>query len=138
MGDANWTLFAQLQQVNFMNGTVWPVILLAILVADLAIVVIDIAAIWKVFQKAGLPGWGVLIPFYNVYLFLKVAGRPGWWLILFLIPLVNVVIWVAVSIDIAKNFGKGAFFGLGLLFLGYIFYPVLGFSDDRYQPVVRL
>jgi Family of unknown function (DUF5684) len=131
MGDVSWALFAQLQQFNFRNGSVSPVILLAILVAE-------VAGIWKVFQKAGLPGWGVLIPFYNAYLLLKVAGRPGWWLILFFIPLVNVIIWIVVSLDIAKNFGKGILFGLGLCFLGFIFYPVLGFSDDRYQPVVRL
>ncbi len=130
MGDAIWALFAQQPWGNFMSGRVSTVISLAILVAE-------IAGIWKVFQKAGLPGWGVLIPFYNAYLLLKVAGRPGWWLILFFIPLVNVIIWIVVSLDIAKNFGKGTLFGLGLCFLGFIFYPVLGFSDDHYQPVVR-
>ena len=66
---------------------------------------------------------------------LKVAGRPGWWLILLFIPLVNIVVGIIIPFDIAKNFGKGAGFGFGLLFLGIIFYPILAFGDAQYQPV---
>jgi uncharacterized membrane protein YhaH (DUF805 family) len=75
----------------------------------------------------------VLIPFVNVYVLMKIAGRPGWWLILFLIPLVNLIISILVSLDLAKSFGKGAGFGLGLAFLGPIFYPILGFGSARYN-----
>jgi uncharacterized membrane protein YhaH (DUF805 family) len=64
---------------------------------------------------------------------MKIAGRPGWWLILFLIPLVNLIISILVSLDLAKSFGKGAGFGLGLAFLGPIFYPILGFGSARYN-----
>ena len=99
----------------------------------LAIVVLIIAAMWKVFTKAGQPGWVVLIPIVNLYFLLKVAGRPGWWLLLFLIPFVNFIIAIVVAIDVANKFGKGTLFGLGLAFLGFIFYPILAFGDARYQ-----
>jgi len=99
----------------------------------LAIVVLVIAGIWKVFTKAGQPGWGSLIPIYNLYLFTQIAGRPGWWVLLMLIPLVNFVIGILLCIDIAKKFGKGTGFGIGLLLLGFIFYPILGFGDATYE-----
>ncbi len=100
----------------------------------LCVVGFSIAGIWATFAKAGEPGWGAVIPIYNVIILLRVAGRPLWWILLFIIPGVNVLIAVIVSIDIAQNFGKGAGFGLGLALLGFIFYPVLGFSDARYGP----
>jgi len=89
-----------------------------------------------IFAKAGLPWWGCLVPIYNIYLILKVASKPGWWLVLAFIPFVNFVfifmLWFA-QISIAKNFGKGVGFGLGLMFLPIIFYPVLAFGSARYQ-----
>jgi hypothetical protein len=103
-------------------------------IAELGIMVLVIAGLWKVFVKAGHPGWAAIIPIYNVYILLKIAGRPGWWLILFLIPLVNLAIGIVVSIDIAKRFGKGVGFGIGLALLGIIFYPILGFGDAVYTP----
>ncbi len=99
----------------------------------LAIALFFIVSMWKVFEKAGQPGWGVLIPIYNILLLLKIAGKPGWWILLYLIPLVNIVIAIIVSIEIAKNFGKDVLFGLGLAFLGIIFYPILAFGDAEYQ-----
>ena len=99
----------------------------------LAIAIFLIVSYWKVFEKAGQPGWGVLIPIYNIYLLLEIAGRPGWWLILYLIPFVNFIIAIIVNIDIAKNFGKDTGFGLGLAFLGFIFYPILAFGSAQYQ-----
>jgi hypothetical protein len=106
-----------------------------LLIVAIAISLFVIISMWKVFVKAGQPGWGVLIPIYNVYLMLQIAGRPGWWLILFLIPFVNFVVGIIVDIDIAKNFGKDAAFGLGLFFLGFIFYPILAFGSATYQKV---
>ena len=91
-----------------------------------------IAGFWKVFTKAGKPGWASIVPIYNVYVMLQIAGRPGWWLLLFVIPLVNIVIGILVAIDIAKSFNKSAGYGIGLALLGFIFYPMLGFSDARY------
>ncbi len=98
-----------------------------------AFVILMVAAMWKVFSKAGQPGWAALIPIVNVYFLCKVAGRPGWWLILMLIPLVNFIILIILDIDVAKNFGKGAGFGIGLLLLPFIFFPILGFGSAQYQ-----
>ncbi len=98
----------------------------------LVVCLIVLAGIWKTFSKAGQPGWGVLVPIYNVYLMTKIAQRPAWWLILMLIPVVNMIIAIVLSIDIAKHFGKGAGFGIGLAFLGFVFYPILGFGGAQY------
>lgn len=100
----------------------------------LAICVFFIVCMWKVFVKAGEPGWGCLVPFYNVYLFVKIAGRPWWWFILLLVPLINIIISIIIPFDIAKRFDKGIGFGFGLLFLGFIFYPILAFDDSTYSP----
>jgi hypothetical protein len=99
----------------------------------MAIMVVFIIALWKVFAKAGQPGWAVLIPIYNAYILLKIAGRPGWWILLFMIPFVNIAIALLVAIDIAKSFGQSAAFGVFLLFLlcgiGYL---MLAFGNYRY------
>jgi len=99
----------------------------------LAVVILLLVSVWKIFTKAGHPGWASLVPIYNVYILLKIAGRPGWWLLFFLIPLVNIAVAILVSVDIAKAFGKSAGFGIGLALLSFIFYPILAFSDARYQ-----
>lgn len=99
----------------------------------LAVGVLVIAGMWKVFTKAGKPGWACLVPIYNVIVLLQIAKRPVWWFILFLVPIVNFIIIIVVSIDIAKAFGKGAGFGIGLALLGPIFFPILGFSDATYK-----
>ena len=99
----------------------------------LALVILVIVGMWKTFSKAGKPGWAAIIPIYNVIVLLEIAGKPIWWIILLLIPLVNLVILILVSIAVAEKFGKGAGFGLGLAILGFIFYPILGFGSARYQ-----
>ena len=100
----------------------------------LAIIVLAIVGMWKVFEKANQPGWGVFIPIYNLILMLRIAGKPLWWIILMFVPLVSLIPLVLVPIAIAKNFGKGTGFGLGLLFLPFVFYPLLGFGDAEYMP----
>jgi hypothetical protein len=99
----------------------------------LAFTVLQLAALWRIFDKAARPGWTALIPVYNAYVLLKIAGRPGWWLVLYFIPFVNVVIAVIAVYELSKSFGHGGAFTLGLLFLPLIFYPVLGFGSDRYR-----
>jgi Na+/proline symporter len=102
---------------------------------SLAILVVIIVGLWKVFTKAGQPGWGSLIPIYNAYLWLKIAGKPGWWLLLLFIPLVNIVIAIIVAIEVAKRFGKSAAFGIFLVaILAFIGIPILGFGDAVYTP----
>ena len=98
-----------------------------------AFFVVYLVAAWIVYTKAGEEGWKALIPIYNIWVLLKIVGRPGWWLLLFLIPFVNIVIWIIVSIDLAKSFGKGTGFALGLIFLGPIFYMILAFGDATYR-----
>src|SRR5262245_7571061 len=98
----------------------------------LVLALIAIIAWWKVFTKAGHPGWACLIPIYNLYILIKIAGKPGWWIVLFLIPIVNFVIAILVAIGVANNFGKSALFGLGLAFLPFIFYLILAFGDAQY------
>jgi Family of unknown function (DUF5684) len=87
---------------------------------------------WTVFSKANQPGWAAIIPFYNVWVLLKVVGRPGWWLILYLIPLVNLVIHIIVSLDLAKSFSKTTGFAIGLIILPFIFLPILGLGSATY------
>ena len=100
-----------------------------------ALVVLMIAAMWKIFVKAGEPGWAAIVPIYNLYIILKIAGKPAWWLLLFLIPVVNFVVAIIVYIAFAQAFGKGVGFALGLLFLGVIFFPILAWGDSRYTGV---
>ena len=99
----------------------------------LAITVLVIAGFWKVFTKADEPGWASIIPIFNVFVLMRIVGRPAWWVILFIIPFVNFIAWIIVSMDVAKSFGKGMGFACGLMVLPMIFYPVLGFGADSYQ-----
>ncbi|HFE46191.1 MAG TPA: signal peptidase I [Nannocystis exedens] len=102
-------------------------------IVQLVIAICAIAGMWKVFVKAGQPGWAAIVPIYNLYVMTQIAGKPGWWLLLFFIPFVNIVIAILLSIAIAQKFGKGAGFGVGMTFLGFIFMPILGFGDAQYD-----
>ncbi len=106
---------------------------LLFLLVWLAVVVAVIAGGWKMFAKAGQPGWAIIIPIFNLYVLCKIAGRPGWWVLLFIIPIVNVVVSIIVALDVAKAFGKGVGFGIGLWLLAFIFIPILGFGSATYQ-----
>ena len=108
-----------------MSGIVW--------LLYLAIVVAVIAAWWKIFIKAGEEGWKSIIPIYNIIVILKIVGREWWWVLLMLIPIVNIVVWIIVSIDLAKSFARGTGFGIGLAFLSPIFGLMLGFGSDTYR-----
>jgi len=99
----------------------------------LAVAIFIIAAVWKVFVKAGEPGWAAIVPIYNLIVLLKISGKPLWWFILFCIPLVNFIILIIVCIALAEKFGKGVGFALGLAFLGFIFFPILGFGSASYK-----
>lgn len=100
----------------------------------LAIAILMIASMWKVFVKAGKPGWAAIIPIYNFVVLCEIAGKPAWWVVLLFIPVVNFIIIIILSIALAKKFGKGTGYGLGLAFLGVIFYPMLGFGSAQYDP----
>lgn len=102
------------------------------LIVWLAVVVFLVASMWKVLTKAGQPGWACIVPIYNIIVLLRVARRPGWWFFLYLIPFVNIAVLFIISVDIAKNFGKTAGFGIGLALLSFIFYPILAWGSATY------
>jgi hypothetical protein len=115
---------------------------LVALIIWLAVALVFIAAYWTVFQKAGKPGWMSIIPLLNMYVLLKIIGRPGWWLLLMFIPFVNFVILILVRVDLALSFGRGIGFALGLILLSPIFFLILAFGGSRYvgptaQPMGR-
>ena len=103
-------------------------------VAALAIYMIAMIAImWKVFTKAGKPGWAALVPFYNMYVMIKIAGLSGWWLIALFVPFLSIVAIVLVIHRLSRAFGHGVGFTLGLIFLPLIFWPILAFGSSSYQ-----
>ncbi len=114
------------------SESMFPTLGLGAMLFYLAIIVVMIIAEWKIYEKGGQPGWAVLIPFYNIYILLKMVGRPGWWLLLMFIPLVNLIIGIIVLNDLSKSFGQGVGFTLGLIFLSPIFILILGFGDYKY------
>lgn len=99
----------------------------------LGIIVLTIVSLWKIFEKAGKPGWASIIPIYNIIVLLEIVNKPVWWIVLMLVPLVNIVVAVLVYIELAKCFGKSAGFGIGMIFLSFIFLPMLAFSDAQYM-----
>ncbi len=103
-----------------------------IIYVQIAIIILLVVSMWKIFSKAGRPGWTSLIPIYNLYVLLKIAGKPGWWLLLLLVPLINIVFVIIMVAGIAQNFDKGGGFAAGLIFLPFIFYPLLAFGEAEY------
>lgn len=94
----------------------------------LVLAVFFLFCMWKVYTKAGQPGWTSIIPIYNVYILLKIVGKPGWWLLLYFVPFVNIVIGIWVTNLLSKSFGKSEGFTVGLILLGIVFYPILAFD----------
>ena len=101
-------------------------------IVQLVLATLTIIGLWKVFVKAGKPGWAAIIPIYNIIVMLEIAGKPMWWIVLLFIPIVNIVISILVNIEIAKLFGKSAGFGVGMSLLGFVFYPILGLGDAQF------
>jgi hypothetical protein len=98
----------------------------------LVVAVIVIVAMWRLFTKAGKPGWAAIIPIYNMVVLLEIVGRPLWWVILLFVPFVNIVIEIILMIDLAKSFGKDTGFAIGLILLSPIFMPILAFGSAQY------
>lgn len=104
----------------------------------MALSVLMIICRWKIFEKAGQEGWASLIPVYNIMVMMDITGRPMWWILLMFVPFANIYVAFTSGIDLAKCFGKDTGFGLGLIFLPIIFYPILAFGDAQYtQPIDR-
>jgi hypothetical protein len=103
-----------------------------LLLFSMAISAFTLVCMWKIFTKAGKPGWAALVPFYNTLVTLEFLGRPWWFLLLMFVPIANVVIEIIIIFDYAKSFGKSTAFGFGLLFLSIVFIPILAFGSSRY------
>ena len=99
------------------------------LLVELVIVVAALAGLWKTFEKMGRRGWEGIVPIYNLYILVQIIGKPLWWIVLFMIPLVNIV----PCVEVAGKFGKSAGFGVGLALLGFVFFPILGFGDAQFN-----
>jgi len=99
----------------------------------LALIILMIAGMWKVFAKAGKPGWAAIIPFYNVFVLVEISGKDIVWFIMFFIPCANIIAAFVVYMEVAKAFGKDPAYGIGMVFLPFIFFPMLGFGSAQYQ-----
>jgi hypothetical protein len=98
----------------------------------LSLIVFSIIIHWKVYEKAGQPGWAVLIPLYNILIFLQIVNKPWWWLLLLCIPLVNVVLIIILVHRLSRSFGKDGGFTIGLFLLNFIFMAILAFDNSTY------
>lgn len=98
----------------------------------IALAVLSIIINWRIFEKAGRPGWECIIPIYNVIVFLRISGKPVWWFFMLLIPIVNIVFAIRALHSFSKSFGKDAGFTVGLIFLGLIFRAILAFGSAQY------
>jgi hypothetical protein len=103
------------------------------LLIEIALLVVVIAGSWKMYEKANEPGWACLIPIYNGIVLLRIVGRPAWQILLFFVPIVGLIMSILVFIELAGFFGKGAGFAVGLILLGFVFIPILGFGDAVYD-----
>lgn len=98
------------------------------------IIVFTMVGMWKVYAKAGKPGWAAFVPIYNVIVLLEIAGRPAWWIVLYFLPFVNIVAAILVSLDIARKFRQSQAFGIGLALLPAVFFMILGYGKAQYDP----
>ena len=98
----------------------------------LAVLVFGIIVTWRIFEKAGQPGWAAIIPFYNAYILYKITWGNGWWFLMLFIPIVNVVFSIITMIKLSRAFGKSDGFAVGLIFLSIIFMAIIAFDKDRY------
>lgn len=98
----------------------------------LAVIIVALVGMWKMFEKAGKPGWAAIVPFYNFYCLYDMAFGNGWLFLLMFVPCVGIVISIMCNIKLAKAFGEGVAFGIGLTILPFIFTLILGFGSAQY------
>lgn len=112
--------------------------ILSYLIVILAVFVFSVIVYWKIFTKAGEDGWKSMIPIYNSYTLYKITYGNGWLFLLTLIPYLGFFIGLKQKFDLAKVYGKGIGFGIGIFFLGIIFLPILAFGSSEYQEETSL
>lgn len=103
----------------------------------LVAMILIIVSIWNIFEKAGKPGWAAIVPIYNIIILLEIINKPTWWLIMLLIPFANIVFGIMMTNGLSKSFGKDEGFTVGLIFLPFVFYPILGLGDAQYRGTAR-
>ena len=94
--------------------------------------ILIIVSLWKIFKKAGKPGWAAIIPIYREIMFTEIVGRPTWWAFIYIIPCTAFIAHIILSIDLARSFGQPTGFSVGLILFPFIFYPILGFGSAQY------
>jgi hypothetical protein len=104
----------------------------AMLIPIIVMIVLTVVGKWKIYEKAGKPGWAALIPVYTWIVMLEIVGKPIWWIFLFFIPCVNIVFMIWTVNLLSKSFGQTEGFTVGLILLGFVFYPILGFGTYQY------
>jgi len=103
-----------------------------VIILYLAVMIFLIASMWTIFTKAGQPGWAAIVPIYNIIVLLKIVGKPTWWILLYLVPVANIIFLVWTINMLSKSFGKDEGYTVGLLLLGIVFYPMLAFGSAKY------
>lgn len=106
---------------------------LAVPAFQLLLAAAQLAGMWVVFTKAERAGWTALVPIYNFYVMLQIGENAWWWLVLVFVPVINIYALYKIHAGVARSFGQGIGFGLGLTFLGIVFFPLLGFGDYQYR-----
>jgi len=104
----------------------------AMIIVYLLIAVVLIVSYWKIYVKAGKPGWAAIVPIYNIIVLLEIVKKPVWWIVLFFIPCANIVALVLVSLEFVKVFGKPSWHAVLMILLGVIYAPYIAFSDAKY------
>lgn len=99
----------------------------------LLFVVLLIASMWVILEKANQPGWAILIPIYSAIVLLRVVERPAWHILLLMIPIVNFIVSILIAVEMAQHFGKGGGYAIGLILLPFVFYPMLAFGDAEWR-----
>ena len=124
--------------MNNQNDYSW-MISTPMIIFSLALAVLMIVAMWKIFTKAGEAGWKSIIPFLNTFVLFRIAGLNPWLFLLLLIPLVNIVVWIVVSWQLGERFGKGPAWRIFLLIIfSTIGYLILGFGSAQYRPAPQV
>jgi hypothetical protein len=109
------------------------VIVLVVVLVQLVVFIVELAAFWRIFTKAGERGWAAIVPVYNLIVLQRVVGRPAWWVFLWFVPGASAVVAVIVLVELAEVFGRSGWFSVGLIALTPIFAPILGLGRSRYN-----
>ena len=117
--------------ILFINLGLTEIILILFILIPL--ILVPIISLWKLFEKAEQPGWAAIVPLYNFIILMRVVNKPWWWALLCVIPYIG-LIWMVWSHNLlVKKFGKTELFTVGLIFLPFIFFPILAFGNNEYS-----